>query len=214
MGKQRTKSKSKGRKTKRKRTPINKASQARRGGKGKGKSKPAPLTTRGALARAVGVVPSTITKLLAREDCPIGTKGPWGPRDVAKLVAYRGTLQENRAAFLQTGRGPSGEEAAGLRAGSRVAADVMLKMERVKKLRRERLVLEGEYISREEVVAGWEARARYFKETGYAMIRGVSPTVAAEDDPATCEQILLKKWDALLDGYTRSPLPGLDGQVA
>lgn len=49
---------------------------------------PALVTTHAALAEAVGVERSTITKRLKRDDCPVSAAGPWDADDVAAIVDW------------------------------------------------------------------------------------------------------------------------------
>lgn len=213
--------KGKGSKTKRKPQQNAGSKRKRSKAKGTGRRKSAgrqpargTVTSRAALAKAIGVSAMTITRMLARDDCPLAAAGPWSSGDVGKLKIYRQMLQEDRAEALHPGGRQTADEEAGLQPGARAKVDVQLKLERIKKLRRERQVLEGEYILRDEVVAGWASRARYFKATLYSMLRSIAPRVAAQDNAAECEKLLLRAGDELLDGYTRQPLPGVDDPVA
>lgn len=176
----------------------------------KAKSKSVAITSRAALAREVGVSKGTMSRLLARDDCPISTKGPWNARDVKRMAAYRETIQEDRAAALHGAKGEDADEAAGLVPGTRAKLDASIKVEKLKQMRHDRKMKEGKTIDLEDVEAGWVSRARYFKATLYSMLRGMAPRVAAEDDPAKCEQMLIAAGDVLLEGYMREPLPGVD----
>lgn len=87
-----------------------------------------------ALARAVPMSVSGLSKLLQRDGCPLDDSPPWTLTDLDLLRVFRSYLQENRAAdagkMLTPGR----------------LADWQLKTERMKKVKLEREILEGKYL--------------------------------------------------------------------
>lgn len=158
------------------------------------------ITTQTQLAETIGVSRQAVAKLLKHHDCPIGSTGPWQAADVRKFIEWHGTLQEDRS------KPSSSQMPDGMTPGR--AVEIRLKMERMKKVKLEREILERLYVARDEVEKGWTERATYFR----ASLENLPTTVAARLvglEASEIEAELRTQIDAILDGYARKPWPGV-----
>ncbi len=120
-----------------------------------------------ALAKALGVSPSTVTGWLKREDCPVKPRGPWSGRELELLSGWRRGLQEDRSG---KGDDPGAERAGGGGGGSeavpgpsqRHKVEVALKFQRMRKAKIEADEAEGRLIERHLLDQGLAGLAAMF----------------------------------------------------
>jgi phage terminase Nu1 subunit (DNA packaging protein) len=128
----------------------------------------AEYKSQAALAKAVGCSAKTIHLSMKRADWPLGPK-PWTESDVQKVKQWRATSLKEDANESQR---PQDSKAAEARDG----LEIQLKLQRVKKLKFEREVLEGQYVRKDEVETAWIRRAGSIRNA----LAGLAATVATK----------------------------------
>ncbi len=99
------------------------------------------LNSQRALAKALGVAPSTVAGYLKKSDWPVRKTPPWSGAHVSKIKTWRAALQEDRSG-KGTPTAAASPEAAEL-AHLRAQTDAQLKFERMRKARVEADRAEG-----------------------------------------------------------------------
>jgi hypothetical protein len=149
-----------------------------------------PTTTSGRqLAAELGIGESTVREYLKRPDFPVRTSPPWSSAEVAKIRAWRQTLQEDRA-----GDGKADP--------SSTAVNTGYKLERMLLTRAQRKKLEGFLIERRLLDAALEGLTKLFVQSLDDMERAL-PTELAGKDPGEIERLLRLRFRA-----TRESLAG------
>ncbi len=133
--------------------------------------------SQGELANSLGVSQQAVSKLLTRADWPVRRSAPWSAGDVAKVAAWRSTLQEDRSADASAAT----ENASKVNTG--------LKIERMLLTRAQRKRLEGELIPRSLCDAALEALAKLFVQSLDDMVAAMSVSLAGKD-PGEIERLL------------------------
>lgn len=141
-----------------------------------------------ALARAIGVGPTTVTEYLRDARWPFARRGPWRAGQVPAMRAWRrDTLADNpaeRAGKLAEGIGGGGL------AQAKTVAQIKVLVEREANLKVNRLIKEREYVQRQEAE---EASAKKWLAVRKALgqvPRALRQLLADTTDPVDVERIL------------------------
>ena len=158
------------------------------------------------LASLLGVSQPVVSGMLRSADCPVPQRGPWTEAHLKSMNDWRSLMQEDRSQDVDTSEGESFQEI--LRKHPAKAVEVRLKMERMQKVRLERLILEGSYIPKDEVLLGWSERARFFRESMEGLAAAVSSKCVGLK-AIEIQKVIEQHHNDLLDSYQQEPLPGI-----
>ena len=143
-----------------------------------------------ALAAELGIAQPSVSKLCRHPEWPVKRRGPWSAGEVAKVAAWRATLQEDRSAEPAADGAPGGGD---LRAILQ-KANIALKVEQTKTAKLKREAMEAERVTREQFEGGLGGLAMLMVEEVEGL-RLAIPSRFPDVDP--------DKLDLLLDGALR-----------
>lgn len=168
------------------------------------------------LAKALGVAPSTATGYVRRSDWPGGVPrvGPWTPKHLAALRAWKGSFQEDRASGTHTpgntpapgSHGTSGNTTASPSSGTSGAsggggavdpvmkekAKIAVIFHRGRKLKVDADEAEGRVVPREQMEEAMAALTTVFVQTGDDMVDRLPHVL--DGDRAKNEEIVRDAW--------------------
>jgi hypothetical protein len=152
------------------------------------------------LAELVGVSQPTLNGWLRDDRWPFPRQGPWSTTIVPEIKKWaRSTLREPNTA----GSTRSAEEPDVRSLGPERQAKLKLTLERAKMVQLERSILEGKYVSKEEVERGWAARVTAVKTDMLAVPRNIAASLVGLD-AAAIEQALERALNQLCEDFARA----------
>jgi hypothetical protein len=157
----------------------------------KQRPQPAAAINASALAKLLEVTPQAVSVWVRREDWPVATSGPWADADVENIRAWRSTLQENRAAGVQS------------------TEDQKLKRERRRTMVIKRKALEGRLVDRDLLDAALVSLTRGFVNAIEDLERSL-PLQLAGLDAAQIERVLHDRIRSMRESLSRQKVLELE----
>lgn len=151
------------------------------------------------LAGALGISRTAVRKMTAKPDCPVQGPGPWPSSKLEEVKRWRAELRSPPTGTVAVPRDIE---------STNRAVETKLKLERMLKVKLEREILQGEWVSREDVERGRAERIRYFRESLENWPAELAAPLAALTDPRDVQSFLADRISELLDEYGRQPRQG------